>query len=405
MPLIAVAPALLGAVFFFGWHVLAMMVVAGLAGGLVELVFALLRNRQPAGGLLVIVVLFTLLLPPDLHLGVVALGAAIAVFAREIFGGLGNYLFNPVLIGKAVLILLFPVMMTANWAAPITGGFAGLGALAPPEQQCLIERPASLDSNDNPIVTQTEDEKMILRNSHPRCLQQQQADEAAALAAEEAADAGVATHPEHAIPMILGLETCYAETPMMEMNRLEGKSFEEKSSEIDEEAGAEPGARDIQDYGIALCNHEPYTTGQLLAGSVPGAAGTTSGLLMLLAGFWMLMTRTVNWRVSMSILGTVVVGHAFLQMVMPGVFVGSPLTHLFSGAVLFTAFLIAADPVTSPMTLNGKLLYGVGIGLLIITLRALTPDIEGVTFAVLIANAFVPLLDRVTKPRAFGGAG
>lgn len=296
MPLIAAAPAVLGSIFFFGWHVLLMMIVAGLAGALVELIFAVLRNSRPSGGLLVIVLLFTLLLPPDLHLGLVALGAAIAVLAKNIFGGMGYYLFNPVLVGKAVLLLLFPVMMTAQWAAPIAGGAGGFAGWAPTE--ILSETPLSL---------------------------------------------------------ILG--------------------------------GAE----------------SPYSIGQLFLGNVPGAIGTTSGLLMLFAGFWMLMTRAVNWRISVVIVATVGVGHAFLQMMMPDLFLGSPLVHVLAGSTLFTAFLVAADPVTSPMTLNGKLIFGVIIGLLILILRALTPDIEGVTFSVLLANAFVPLLDRVTKPRAYGG--
>jgi Na+-transporting NADH:ubiquinone oxidoreductase subunit B/electron transport complex protein RnfD len=299
MPLIAVAPAVLGGIFFFGLHVLAVMLVALVAAVLIELIFAILRGRTPAGGLLVIVVLFCLLLPPNLPLWIVAIGASLAALSRQLFGGLGHYLFNPVLVGKAALIVLFPVLMTTHWASPFSSWPGGFAAWAPPDAQAVTATPLS-------IVMQ----------------------------------------------------------------------------------GGE----------------SPFDVGHLLLGNVPGAIGATSGILMLFAGFWMLFTRAVNWRVSIMILVTVLVGEAFLEMLFPAVFRGGPLLHILGGSLLFTAFLIASDPVTSPMTLHGKLIYGVLIGLLVLGLRAIAGDNDGVTFSVLLASAFVPLLNRLTTPRSYGGA-
>jgi electron transport complex protein RnfD len=90
-------------------------------------------------------------------------------------------------------------------------------------------------------------------------------------------------------------------------------------------------------------------------------------------------------------------------MFAPELFRGGWALHILAGSLLFTAFFIATDPVTSPMTLRGRWLYGVFIGALVLILRGLTPDPEGVTFSVLVANAFVPLIDKYTAPRSFGG--
>ena len=106
---------------------IAVITTALIAGALVEGAFSILRNRPPSGGLLVVVVLFSLLLPPGIPLLVVALGAALAVLSKEIFGGLGFNLFNPALVGKAILIIVFPVMLTNQWALPYEGGIAGFG--------------------------------------------------------------------------------------------------------------------------------------------------------------------------------------------------------------------------------------------------------------------------------------
>ncbi len=118
--LIAALPALLAAIAFFGLHVLAALAIAWIAGGVVLLVFSWLRGQPWTEGLLLIIVLYTLLLPPNLPLWLVALGAAAAIAIRELFGGISP--FHPALVGKAILILIAPAAMTGRWALPLTNG-------------------------------------------------------------------------------------------------------------------------------------------------------------------------------------------------------------------------------------------------------------------------------------------
>jgi len=79
------------------------------------------------------------------------------------------------------------------------------------------------------------------------------------------------------------------------------------------------------------------------------------------------------------------------------------LHHLLGGAILFGAFFIATDPVTSPLTSQGKWIYGLGIGAIIMLLRVYSGYPEGVMFAVLLMNALTPLINRWRIPRPFGG--
>lgn len=294
MPLLAALPATVGAIYFFGWHVLAVFLVALVAGGVVELVFSLSRRRPFTEGLFVIVLLYSLLLPPNLPLWIVALGAAAALLSRELFGGLGYNIFHPALVGNALLIVLFPVLMS-QWAQPFWGGFA---SWAPP---------VDATTTVTPLI---------------------------------AALHGQATPP----------------------------------------------------------------LWQLFLGNVPGAMGATSGLLMLLGGGWLLLTRAADWRISIVMLATVGFGQALLNMFIPTIFHGDGWMHLLAGSTLFMAFFIATDPVTSPMTTGGKWIYAIVIGLLILILRALTPGSEeAATFSLLFMNAFVPLIDRWTAPKSYGG--
>ena len=124
---------------------------------------------------------------------------------------------------------------------------------------------------------------------------------------------------------------------------------------------------------------------------------------MILVGGLLLMTRAIDWRSSIVMLLTIGISQPLFQMLFPAAFRGDVLVHLLAGSTLFTAFFIATDPVTSPMTVGGKWIYAILTGLLILILRAFTLDPEGVTFSMLLMNVFVPLIDKRTMPKSFGG--
>ena len=139
----------------------------------------------------------------------------------------------------------------------------------------------------------------------------------------------------------------------------------------------------------------------LLIGQVNGSLGETSALAIILGGIYLLVRRVISWEIPA---GTLLVALVFVEL---GYWTDltplDPLHHLITGSLLFGAFFIATDPVTSPMTRRGKLIFGMGIGFLVVVIRLFSSYPEGVMFAVLVMNAAVPLLNRWTIPRPLGG--
>ena len=138
----------------------------------------------------------------------------------------------------------------------------------------------------------------------------------------------------------------------------------------------------------------------MLLGSVSGSAGETSAILIILGGVFLLFTRVASWRTVMSTLGSFVILTGALILggakayPMPGVF-GPVMWHLFAGGLLFGAFYMATDPVTSPTTNAGKWFYGIIIGSTTVLIRNFTGYVEGVTFAILLGNIVAPIFDEI----------
>ena len=140
----------------------------------------------------------------------------------------------------------------------------------------------------------------------------------------------------------------------------------------------------------------------LLIGTVNGSLGETSAVACLVGGLYLCLRRTASWEIPVSLLLSVVVLAGIGNLLDPSAS-WTVLHHLLSGALLFGAFFIATDPVGSPLTPAGKWIFGAGIGLFIMLLRAFSGYPEGVMFAVLLMNAVAPLINRWTIPRPVGG--
>ncbi len=140
---------------------------------------------------------------------------------------------------------------------------------------------------------------------------------------------------------------------------------------------------------------------QFFLGARNGCLGETSGLALVLGGLYLLWRRVIRWQVPAAYLGTVLVFSAILWRLNPAGHY-PPLFHLLSGGLLLGAFFMATDMVTTPLTPWGNALFGVGCGALTMIIRAWGGYPEGVSFAILIMNAFTPLLNRLTRPRIFG---
>ena len=138
----------------------------------------------------------------------------------------------------------------------------------------------------------------------------------------------------------------------------------------------------------------------LLVGDVGGSIGETSALAVLLGGAFLLLRRAADWRQP---LGVLVGAGAFADAahaLAPDRLIGLP-THLANGALMFGALFIATDPVGCPLTPVGRLVFGLGVGVLVMVIRLFGSYPEGVMFAVLLMNALTPLIERWTRPEPF----
>jgi len=123
--------------------------------------------------------------------------------------------------------------------------------------------------------------------------------------------------------------------------------------------------------------------------------------LYALGGFWLLYRRIISWHVPVMMIGSVVALGLVAYLVDPGSS-PVPLQHVFSGALVLGAFFIATDPVTCCTSNRGRLIFGVGVGIITLSIRSWGGYPDGVAFGILLMNMAAPLIDRYTHPRIFG---
>ncbi len=140
----------------------------------------------------------------------------------------------------------------------------------------------------------------------------------------------------------------------------------------------------------------------LIVGKTPGCIGEVSSTLIICAGLYLLVRRVITWHIPVSFVSTV----AVLSFLLAPSTVSSSqfmLYEIFSGGLILGAVFMATDYVTSPVTKGGKIIFGIGCGLITVFIRIFGGYSEGVSFAILIMNLFVWYLDRAFKPTKFGG--
>jgi electron transport complex protein RnfD len=142
-------------------------------------------------------------------------------------------------------------------------------------------------------------------------------------------------------------------------------------------------------------------TVSMVLGKMGGSIGEVSAIALLMGLAWLLYKKIITWHIPVSIVATVAVFATIQQAINPGNAAG-PVFHILSGGLLLGAIFMATDYVTSPMSKRAMIIYGCLIGLLTMIIRLYGAYPEGVSFAILIMNAFVPLLNAYVKPRRFG---
>ncbi len=301
----ALMPAYVISVMAFGWGALITTAISVAACVLFEWLIAkfLLKQKPTICDCSAILtgLLLAFNLPSNLPWWIVVIGALVAIgVAKMTFGGLGQNLFNPALVGRVFLLIAFPVQMT-TWPRP------------------------------------------------------------------------------------MGFHTSY----------------------VDAETGATPLAlmKQIVKGGDNSVINDLPELWDMFAGWIGGSLGEVCALALLIGGIFLIIMRVITWHIPVSILATVALfaavtgwcgalpeGITTLQYVA---------MSLCTGGIMLGAFFMATDYVTSPMTGWGKIIFGIGIGLIVMVIRTWGAYPEGMSFAILIMNACVPLLNHI-RPKRFG---
>lgn len=144
-----------------------------------------------------------------------------------------------------------------------------------------------------------------------------------------------------------------------------------------------------------------FDTLNTFVGNMGGSLGEVSALALLLGGIYMLVRGIITWHIPVAIFATVFAFSGILHLAAPESFM-PPLFHLLTGGMVLGAVYMATDMVTTPMTKRGMVVFGVGVGLITVVIRTWGAYPEGMSFAILIMNALVPLINRYCKPQRFG---
>lgn len=144
------------------------------------------------------------------------------------------------------------------------------------------------------------------------------------------------------------------------------------------------------------------TPSQLFLGNMGGSMGEVAAVALLIGFIYLLYKKIITWHIPVSVVGSLFVFTTILWLVNPEKNAG-PMFHILAGGILLGAIFMATDYVTSPMNPKSMIIYGCGIGILTVIIRVWGAYPEGVSFAILIMNAFVPLMNSYIKPKRFGG--
>ena len=300
--LIALAPAMLVSILSSGWSALMLILVGAAACVLTEFLIQkyLLKRPVTVSDLSAVVTgcLLALNLPPNSPWWLIVIGSVVAIgVAKMTFGGLGQNIFNPALVGRVFLLVSFPVLMT-TWDD--SGSMFGL------------------------------------------------------------VDAFSGATPLGAVKE--GLKN--------------GMTLSELTA-------------------------DNLTFSQQFFFNMGGSAGEFSAVALILGFIYLLCRRVIKATIPVTIFCTVFVVSGIFWLADPERFT-NPVFNFFTGGLLLGAIFMATDYVTSPMTTKGQIIFGIGIGLITVFVRYFGSYPEGVSFAILIMNCTVPLLNKYCKPRRFG---
>lgn len=170
-------------------------------------------------------------------------------------------------------------------------------------------------------------------------------------------------------------------------------------------ADAYSGATPLGAAKGGLVDFASFDIAGMFTGAMGGSFGEISALALILGFGYLLMRRVITWHIPVAVIGTMAVFatiFAGVRMEESAMHLLFPLFHILSGGALLGAIFMATDYVTSPMTTKGMVIYGIGIGAITMCIRLWGAYPEGMSFAILIMNSTVPLINKYIKPKRFG---
>jgi electron transport complex protein RnfD len=302
--IIALSPSLAVSIYFFGFSAIKLALVGVISAVLVEYLIQkyLLKTKVTINDYSAAVtgLLLALNLPPNSPWWIMLIGSIVAIgVAKMTFGGLGQNLFNPALVGRVFLLVSFPVIMT-DWTVPASWFRPGVDASSGATALSIVKE------------------------------------------------------------------------------------------------GLAQGLTMDQIFKI----HD-FSYGEMLLSKIGGSVGEVSALALLLGFAYLLYRKVITAHIPLSIIGTVFVFTGIFWLVDPSRF-ADPIFSVLTGGILIGSIFMATDYVTSPMSKQGMVLYGAGIGIITVLIRFFGAYPEGVSFAILIMNATVPLINKFMQPKKFG---
>jgi electron transport complex protein RnfD len=287
---VTLIPALLVSVWMFGWDAVRVLLLSCVFAVGFEALIARFSSHKidfMDGSALLTGILLAMNVPSNAPWWMLLIGALVAIgLGKQVFGGLGQNIFNPALVARVFLLISFPVQMT-SW--PRAGAFDGTTSATP-----------------------------------------------------------------------LGI---------------------------------------LKTEGVGAIQNIPVA--KLAMGYVGGSLGEISAVAILLGAAYLFYKKYITWEIPVMFIATVFVFTGIFYVINPAHY-ANPLFHIFAGGLFLGAFYMATDMVTSPLSKKGKIVFGIGCGFFTALIRLFGSYPEGVSFAILFMNAFVPLLDRYFPEKKFG---
>ncbi|MCH9621089.1 MAG: Na(+)-translocating NADH-quinone reductase subunit B [Chlamydiia bacterium] len=353
------------------------LILIYVTGGIIEIFFASLHRKTVSEGFFVTGILFALIIPPTLPYWMTIFGVSIGlILGKEIFGGTGMNIFNPALICRCILYFSFPSYMTGNiWVGNNQFNVA----------KNVVQYNVNLKTNSfDTITTATQLNISELPNSVSRL----QLDGAALAYTQDVKLKNTLKERLHKFNPNLLIDN---------LSTTDLINFLTKELYIPEEQ-----LENLAHFAKMTYNIAPYNFANLYFGNMPGSIGETSKFAINLGFLLLLITGLISLRIVVPILlSAFLTALCFYLYASSGVntpahYMLSPFKQLFLGGLMFGATFMATDPVSAPTTKMAQIFYGTIIGSLTILIRLINPAFpEGVMLAILFANAFAPLLDRI----------